>query len=367
MRRPRYLAPCFPLALLLLLLAVQCAGGCLAVAAPAREGRGRFDELLWKSGRSPTAVVRELPRKGQGAMQAYTATTKEDDGDWKPIRITVLTEDLKNDNQRRWLKRYCEKVGEEYTNYLGHKVVCKDEHIMSEQKKQLYEKKIIPMAVKLHAERLLVKPVSDKIRFPRSFGEPCQHFKIPAEHKTGGVTGADMVIYAAAGPFSFDIPVWGATCATLTDLRPSIGIMDFNPVYLTDSAWSVRVAARGLAYALGFSYEAMNEKGIVRSESTGRGIQRKMVTGHNVKVRAAAHFNCSSLNGMELENDDAGAQRKMPHWEERSARDELMALTVGAGYYTALTMAVFADLGYYHVNWSMAEPMAWGNNTGCDF
>ncbi|RNE94914.1 surface protease GP63, partial [Trypanosoma rangeli] len=40
---------------------------------------------------------------------------------------------------------------------------------------------------------------------------------------------------------------------------------------------------------------------------------------------------------------------------------------VGAGYYTALTMAVFADLGYYHVNWSMAEPMAWGNNTGCDF
>ncbi|RNF06896.1 surface protease GP63, partial [Trypanosoma rangeli] len=139
------------------------------------------------------------------------------------------------------------------------------------------------------------------------------------------------------------------------------------PVYLTDSAWSVRVAARGLAYALGFSYEAMNEKGIVRSESTGRGIQRKMVTGHNVKVRAAAHFNCSSLNGMELENDDAGAQRKMPHWEERSARDELMALTVGAGYYTALTMAVFADLGYYHVNWSMAEPMAWGNNTGCDF
>ncbi|RNE96479.1 surface protease GP63, partial [Trypanosoma rangeli] len=176
-----------------------------------------------------------------------------------------------------------------------------------------------------------------------------------------------MVIYAAAGPLSYDIPVWAATCATLTDLRPSVGIMEFNPVYLTASAWSVRVAARGLAHALGFSYEAMNQKGIVKSEPTGRGVQRKMVVGENVRARASAHFNCPSLNGMELENDDASAQRKMPHWEERSARDELMAPIVGAGYYTALTMAVFADLGYYHVNWSMAEPMAWGSNTGCDF
>ncbi|ESS55817.1 putative surface protease GP63 [Trypanosoma cruzi Dm28c] len=44
-----------------------------------------------------------------------------------------------------------------------------------------------------------------------------------------------------------------------------------------------------------------------------------------------------------------------------------MAPTVGAGYYTALTMAVFADMGYYRVNWSMAEPMSWGHRSGCDF
>ncbi|EKF28746.1 surface protease GP63, putative, partial [Trypanosoma cruzi marinkellei] len=36
-------------------------------------------------------------------------------------------------------------------------------------------------------------------------------------------------------------------------------------------------------------------------------------------------------------------------------------------YYTALTMAVFADMEYYRVNWSMAEPMSWGNRSGCDF
>ncbi|RNE96031.1 surface protease GP63, partial [Trypanosoma conorhini] len=36
-------------------------------------------------------------------------------------------------------------------------------------------------------------------------------------------------------------------------------------------------------------------------------------------------------------------------------------------YYTALTLAVFADLGYYRANWSMAELMSWGKNVGCEF
>ncbi|RNF09982.1 surface protease GP63 [Trypanosoma rangeli] len=38
-----------------------------------------------------------------------------------------------------------------------------------------------------------------------------------------------------------------------------------------------------------------------------------------------------------------------------------------AGYYTALTMAAFEDLGYYKAVWGMEEPMVWGNNSGCEF
>ncbi|EKG00434.1 surface protease GP63, putative [Trypanosoma cruzi] len=44
-----------------------------------------------------------------------------------------------------------------------------------------------------------------------------------------------------------------------------------------------------------------------------------------------------------------------------------MPPAVGAGYYTALTMAVFVGMGYYRVNWRMAEPMSWGHRSGCDF
>ncbi|ORC91039.1 surface protease GP63 [Trypanosoma theileri] len=53
------------------------------------------------------------------------------------------------------------------------------------------------------------------------------------------------------------------------------------------------------------------------------------------------------------------------HWKRHNAKDELMAGVVGAGYYTALTMAFFADMGYYKVEWSKAEPMSWGNQSGC--
>ncbi|EKF28686.1 surface protease GP63, putative, partial [Trypanosoma cruzi marinkellei] len=148
---------------------------------------------------------------------------------------------------------------------------------------------------------------------------------------------------------------------------PSIGAMNFDPKYMTDTAWSVRVAAHEIAHALGFSQEKLDENRIKTSENVVRRKKRRMVAGDHVKAKTRAHFGCNSLEGMELEDEDGALARKIPHWKERHARDELMAPTVGAGYYTALTMAVFADMGYYRVNWSMAEPMGWGNRSGCDF
>ncbi|PWU90443.1 putative surface protease GP63 [Trypanosoma cruzi] len=143
--------------------------------------------------------------------------------------------------------------------------------------------------------------------------------------------------------------------------------MNFDPKYMTDTAWSVRVAAHELAHALGFSKERMEEKSMLNSEYSVRGMKRWMVAGNHVQAKTRAHFGCDSLEGMELEDEDGASARKIPHWKERHARDELMAPTVGAGYYTALTMAVFADMGYYRVNWSMAEPMSWGHRSGCEF
>ncbi|RNC34601.1 surface protease GP63, partial [Trypanosoma cruzi] len=113
----------------------------------------------------------------------------------------------------------------------------------------------------------------------------------------------------------------------------------------TDTAWSVRVAAHEIAHALGFSQESMREKILVnKPERSVRGKHRRMVAGKHVQ-KTKAHFGCDSLEGMELEDEDGTREKEVPHWKGRHARDELMAPTVGAGYYTALTMAASADMG----------------------
>ncbi|RNF07751.1 surface protease GP63 [Trypanosoma cruzi] len=77
--------------------------------------------------------------------------------------------------------------------------------------------------------------------------------------------------------------VWAATCNTSTDLRPYIGAMNFDPKYMTDTAWSVRVAAHEIAHALGFGQESMREKSLVKKpERIVRGKHRRMVAGKHV-------------------------------------------------------------------------------------
>ncbi|RNE96046.1 surface protease GP63 [Trypanosoma conorhini] len=273
MHRRLRAAPFLPLLLLLLLLVLQCAGGCRAAA-----DRRVFDGTVPKSYSPPAAVVREVPRKGQGAAQAYTVATaaggKSNEG-WAPIRIVVSMKDLEESSQRRGKQRYCKAEGNTCINYLGQQVTCKARDVLTEPKKLLYTTKIIPEAVKLHAERLLVEPAKDGVFVPRDLAGHCQHFTIPTGHRNKIVADADMVLYAAAGPLSENIPAWAATCVKWSDSRPSVGAMEFSPAYMTDTAWSVRVAAHELAHALGFSHEAMELKSMVESVSSVRGGSRK--------------------------------------------------------------------------------------------
>ncbi|EKF27073.1 surface protease GP63, putative, partial [Trypanosoma cruzi marinkellei] len=124
MRQPRHATPLLPLVVLLLM---YCASGCIA-ADPALEHRRSFDAMMGRSGPLPTAVVREVPRKGQGAMQAYTvATPDDDDSAWRPIRIEVSTEEPQRTGRKK--KPYCENKGDKCVNDLGQEVTCEEEQV----------------------------------------------------------------------------------------------------------------------------------------------------------------------------------------------------------------------------------------------
>ncbi|KAF8302818.1 putative surface protease GP63 [Trypanosoma cruzi] len=97
-----------------------------------------------------------------------------------------------------------------------------------------------------------------------------------------------------------------------------------------------------------------------------------------LKLRAAQHISASTqavtdgtlstgttLTVVEKQWRPSSWLGLMSHWGRRNAKDELMAGFVVSGYYTAITMALFTDLGYYKANFEMAEPMSWGSGAGC--
>uniref|UniRef100_A0A7I4YRD7 Leishmanolysin-like peptidase n=1 Tax=Haemonchus contortus TaxID=6289 RepID=A0A7I4YRD7_HAECO len=92
-----------------------------------------------------------------------------------------------------------------------------------------------------------------------------------------------------------------------------------------------------------------------------------MITTPKVREEARRHFNCSTLEGAEVENHGP-PEAIFAHWEKRVFEDEMMS-----GIYTqvaamsCVTLALFEDSGWYKVNYDKAEDIMWGRNLGCTF
>ncbi|RNF03654.1 putative surface protease GP63 [Trypanosoma rangeli] len=353
---------------LLLLLLLCCATGRLAAFTAARPTtatmhRCMFDEMMARSDSRSVKMVQELPRKGQSAWRAYTASTGvEGTGDWEPVRIVVSKLDLDDPN------KYCTQEGQQRPTFQGYAGECREDDVLTSRKKAELLQTILPSAIKLHSERLLVQRMSTSLVVPVSIRQTqCRHFTVPVEHHTNGVPDADTVLYLAAGPSA----IFAVPCVTAhKNSRPTVGAMNFYLSGVFHPWFAVRVAAHELAHVLGFSYQQMEAKGVVRTLTTGDYASKSgMVTSTLTKKKAQEHFNCSRLEGMPLRDEYDDASRPHSHWDQRYAKDELMGPTVatGAGFYTALTMAAFEDMGFYKANFSMAEPMRWGKDVGCEF
>ncbi|PBJ68896.1 surface protease GP63,metallopeptidase [Trypanosoma cruzi cruzi] len=333
------------------LLLLCCVSGSVAVA----EHHCISDEFEKKVGPRTTAVVLELPTRGGGMMRALTASAPE----WAPIRFQFFTEDLNDPS------KYCTAEGQIRPDFAGGTLECKEKDILTKEKRSIILNSLIPRALKMHADRLLVKPLTGRVIVPRYSSGTCAQFTIPSSHHTVGVTGADMYLYVSAAPITDSALAWAAACSQLPDGRPVFGVMNYGPRSVTDSEHGVRVSAHEIAHALGFSVWLLNERKMVKEVKGVRGKAAvAQVSSPKTVEKTREHFNCVSVTGMELE-DEGGKGTALSHWKRRNAKDELMTGISGIGYYTALTMAAFEDTGFYKANWGMEEPMSWGNNSGC--
>ncbi|RNC49958.1 GP63 group I member a protein [Trypanosoma cruzi] len=288
-------------------------------------------------------------------MRALTASAPE----WAPVRFQLFTEDLNDPS------RYCTAEGQIRPDFTGGTVECKERDILTEEKKSIILNSLIPRALKMHTDRLLVEPLMGRVIVPEFLSGACAQFTIPSSHHTEGVFGADMYLYVSAAPIKGSTLAWAVACSALPDGRPVVGVVNYGPRSVTDSEHSVRALVHEIAHALGFTLEIMEERNMLKEFLNVRGKASVLqVSSPKTVEKTREHFNCVTATGMELE-DEGGERTASSHWKRRNAKDELMAGLSGIGYYTALTMAALEDTGFYKANWGMEEPMSWGNNSGC--
>ncbi|XP_054162566.1 leishmanolysin-like peptidase isoform X2 [Oppia nitens] len=92
-----------------------------------------------------------------------------------------------------------------------------------------------------------------------------------------------------------------------------------------------------------------------------------MIVTPKVVEEVRKHFNCSELEGAELE-DQGEDGTHLTHWEKRVFENEAMTGTHTQNpVYSRITLALMEDTGWYIPNYDMAQPLEWGKNLGCDF
>ncbi|KAK0059365.1 leishmanolysin-like peptidase [Biomphalaria pfeifferi] len=92
-----------------------------------------------------------------------------------------------------------------------------------------------------------------------------------------------------------------------------------------------------------------------------------MMVTPKVVEEVRRHFNCSSLEGAELE-DQGGNGTAVTHWEKRIFENEAMTGTyTHNSIFSRITFAMMEDTGWYKADYSKSGEYEWGRNLGCNF
>ncbi|ORC89326.1 putative surface protease GP63 [Trypanosoma theileri] len=341
--------------------------------------------LLYCSCGCLATVVQQLPQKGQSGLQAYTVSTATDgkEGDWQPIRIAVYTKRVED------VLNFCGKnklPPEYYEEFLDpqeleeeFEELCGDDgrkKMMIKEKKDILLDKVLPKAVKLHADRLKVKQVKESLKIESDtvteLPEECEAFGIPQRHKEKGIPDADFVIYALLTSSTRDVKI----CSKDGEGRPTSAVIKFILQDIEATRKYIRFTTHEIAHGLGFQHEFMDNLTMIEPSNSyleSKGVSVRVNTPRILRFKNSVdmlknHYGCENgeIKGLYLENYNAWPS----HWGSRIAKDELMSTYIGEPtgmYYTALTLATFHEMPFYSANFSMAEPMSWGNESLCEF
>lgn len=258
------------------------------------------------------------------------------------------------------------------------------------------------VAQNFYQTRLKVYPLSS-LQAPAS----CAGDYTPSiNDQTFGIGASDLhiyVLYKTDKTISYGAT--GASCkyfgtggslpdSTLQIGRPVVGRIIFNTYNLVDTLTSLTnlvfqsitaTALHETMHILGFdstrystwldSNESSTNFGNVYSSplQSGTGTINSTRPSTNFLATPAVtkwaqdFFNCSSLIGMVLENQDATGLGAGSHWERLAMYDELMTATAlgSLKYFSGLTFAALKDMGWYTVDDTFSDTSNYGYQKGC--
>ena len=116
-----------------------------------------------------------------------------------------------------------------------------------------------------------------------------------------------------------------------------------------------------------YLYDFYKFNGNVTITKIINGVNRTLIATPKVKNIASQHFNCSSIEGIELENH-GGTGSVGSHWEGRVMLGDFMISTVHPEQVISdITLALFEDSGWYEVNYYTGGLFRFGKGQGCEF
>lgn len=192
---------------------------------------------------------------------------------------------------------------------------------------------------------------------------------------------ADYVFYVEAD--SADNGLAGAAVYCQQDSatnQPILGHYYFNGLSHSQASDEQILATtiHEMTHALGFSPSLYDE--FLRGDGSTYPIANLLTTENvrgqavlklvlpTVLEKARAGFQCSSLNGLELESQGSTGTVGA-HWEKRLMYNDYMVADsdIYDVVYSDVTVALFEDSGWYEVNYKYAQSINWGKNAGCGF
>ena len=183
---------------------------------------------------------------------------------------------------------------------------------------------------------------------------------------------SDLVIFPTFdSTLATNVLAAAGMCMYLTgSIRPIFGVLLINP-NLSFSKRNTNLYMKNLffhelTHVLVFSPEHFSNLGMMTTRIFD-GSFVSFINSPKVLTAARQHFNCTSLNGVPLENQ-GGTGSAGSHWEARFLLGDYM---ISSDYFdnviSDITLALFEDSGIYKVNYYSGGLFKFGKNMGCEF